>query len=70
MRDGYTQYYFATEILKNENCVKQDNIITDSTADSKVNNRGNDFEKQKLNDNKAKLMHQLWGDNFVSDSLH
>lgn len=71
MENNTAFYYISTKVLMQEDYGKKDDVI-ESVSDMQKNEleSGLKAEKQEVNESKAKQMYQIWGDNFISDSLH
>ena len=71
MTNTITYYQLSSKMIMHKSCGKKDDIIeTVSDLQEKIGQLGNKCEKQDVTENRAKQMYQIWGDNFVSDSLH
>ena len=69
----FTSYQGVSLIFFDENKSTQADTIFNNDKDNEVKDREleNKTIKQKADAEKnAKLMQQIWGDNFQSDSLH
>ncbi len=69
----FTSYQIVSPVFFDENPGNQDETIFDNDKHAEVKKREleHKIQKQKANAEKnAKLMQQIWGDNFQSDSLH
>ena len=70
MTDIFTYKMPTNMIMHGNSGKKEDTIETVSDKHEKGTQSGNKPEKQEISESRAEQMHQIWGDKFVSDSLH
>lgn len=72
MINNITSHQFATNMFMQEKADKQNNNNSEAFANADAENA--ELEKELTNkkaaERRAKLMNQIWGDAFLSDSLH
>lgn len=73
MRNSIIVSQFVTDVFMQENSAKQNNYMSESVSDLEARSTEleNELKKQKGDIEKgAKSMQMIWGDMFLSDSLH
>ena len=72
MKNNTNYHQFSTKIFMYGNSNNQDNSSIESFSNQEAQHAqlGKGFEEENSTENRSAMMHQIWGDNFVSDSLH
>ena len=71
MRDNITYYHISAKSLTRRDFGKKDDTIEPvSERQEEKSEVCKKIEQKELTEAKANNMYQIWGDNFVSDSLH